>query len=112
MTVVETSDQNDIHCVISLAFLYFFDTSLWSLTSFSASFKFVGNLDETKVFEILCNCFQWWMELRCGCGHCVLQQRDFQNLLFCSWNEAVAFERHFWPDCVFKDCYGEHKKCK
>ena len=32
--------------------------------------------------------------------------------IFCSWNEAVAFERHFWPDCVFKDCYGEHKKFK
>ena len=31
---------------------------------------------------------------------------------FSSWNEAVGFERHFWPDCVFKDCYGEHKKCK
>ena len=42
----------------------------------------------------------------CGCGHRVLPQRDFQrnlNIVFSSWNEAVGFERHFWPGCVFKD---------
>ena len=69
-------------------------------------FQVVGNLDETKVSEIFCNCFQWWMEPRCGCGLRVLPQRDFQknlNLVFSSWNEAVGFERHFWPGCVFKD---------
>ena len=44
-------------------------------------FQVVGNLDETKVSEIFCNCFQWWMEPRCGCGHSVLPQRDFQKNL-------------------------------
>ena len=89
--------RRDIVCDISRLFVFLRHfTVVFDL--FFDFFEIVGNLDRPKVSGMFCNCFQWWMEPRCACGHRVLPQRDFQNnlnLLFSSRNEAVGLKRHF-----------------